>query len=214
MKDEWLLKFRRKLTERPFEAAEDPIDNSPSYPQAMNGAGTGTLIIDLYSRLRPSLSTYLTARGLSKEHSEDVIQEAFLRLVRANVTLSMGDNPRAWVFRVAHNLAMDHYRSQKRRQMGSEIEVHLALHYRADPAPDPEQMILNEERFRTLQSAFSRLTPKQRDCLRLRAKGLRYQEIALVMGVSVQRVGELMQRAISRVELESLDNSRRVKVDW
>jgi RNA polymerase sigma factor (sigma-70 family) len=98
---------------------------------------------------------------------------------------------------------MDHHRSQGRRQTGNEIEVHLVLHGCVDPSPDPEQKILNEERFRKLQSAFSQLTPRQRACLRLRAKGLRYREIALAMGMSVQRVGELMQRAISRIDLGS-----------
>jgi len=53
------------------------------------------------------------------------------------------------------------------------------------------------KRLRRLRSAYAQLTPRQRDCLLLRAEGLRYREIALVLGVSVQRVGEMMQRAIN-----------------
>jgi DNA-directed RNA polymerase specialized sigma24 family protein len=60
-------------------------------------------------------------------------------------------------------------------------------------------MILGE-RIRLFKTAFGQLTPRQKHCLLLRAKGLRYREIALEMGVSIQRVGELMQRAISSFE--------------
>jgi RNA polymerase sigma-70 factor, ECF subfamily len=165
--------------------------------------GAGEHIIELYGYLRPSLKAYLGSQGLSREHSEDVIQEAFLRLVRHSMKRGVTENLRAWVFRVAHNLSMDYHRSQKRQKLGIELEARLILRERIDPAPDPEQMIILEERATQLREALGQLTPKQRHCLRLRARGLRYQEIALLMGVSVQRVGEMMQRAISRVEVES-----------
>jgi DNA-directed RNA polymerase specialized sigma24 family protein len=50
------------------------------------------------------------------------------------------------------------------------------------------------------EQRFAQLTPKQRKCVSLRAEGFRYREIALTLGVSVQRVGELMQRSILLLE--------------
>jgi DNA-directed RNA polymerase specialized sigma24 family protein len=50
------------------------------------------------------------------------------------------------------------------------------------------------------EQRFAQLTPKQRQCVSLRAEGFRYREIALTLGVSVQRVGELMQRSILLLE--------------
>ena len=155
-------------------------------------------IIELYDHLRPSLQAFLSARGLSKEHSEDVIQEVFLRLVRHILRSRIEANPRAWVFRVAHNLSMDYHRLERRRLSGSESELRpLLLRERVDPSPNPEQQLILGERLQHFRTAFGQLTPKQRHCLLLRARGLRYREIATEMGVSVQRVGELMQRAIS-----------------
>jgi len=151
-------------------------------------------IVELYDNLRPSLHAYLSQQGLTKEHSEDVIQEVFLRLVRLIVSRGLDANPRAWVFRVAHNLTMDHHRSEKRQARPNEAETHLVLREHIDPAPDPEETILLQERLRYFREAVAQLTPKQRRCLLLRSKGLRYREIAEVMGVSVQRIGELMQR--------------------
>ena len=157
-------------------------------------------IIELYDHLRPSLHAYLGSRGLRREQSEDVIQEAFLRLVCHIAERGPDENPRAWVFRVAHNLSMDFHRSERRRSRGKNTEPRPVVREREDPAPDPEQQIILSERARRFRETFAQLTPKQRNCLLLRAKGMRYREIALVMGVSVQRVGELVQRAISLVE--------------
>lgn len=158
-------------------------------------------IIELYGHLRPSLQAFLGSRGLSKEHTEDVIQEVFLRFVRQVLRSGVEQNPTAWVFRVAHNLSMDHHRLERRRLSEAEFERHAVfLRERVDPSPNPEQMLIIGERIQRFKTAFSQLTPKQRHCVLLRARGLRYREIALEMGVSVQRVGELMQRAISSFE--------------
>ena len=163
-------------------------------------SGNRQHIVELYDNVSPSLRAYLSLQGLSKEHSEDVIQEAFLRLVRRIVSRGPDANTRAWVFRVAHNLSMDYHRSEKRQARPNEVETHLVLRGHVDPAPDPEQTILLRERLRYFREAVAQLTPKQRRCLLLRAKGLRYREIAEAMGVSVQRIGELMQRVTSLID--------------
>jgi len=153
-------------------------------------------VVDLYARLRPSLQAYLGMHGLNEDQMEDVIQEAFLRLVRHTEKGKPSENLRAWVFRVVHNLSMDFRRSEKRLRASGTDRI-LALGNFVDPAPNPEQWLLLHERRQRLSKAFAQLTPKQRHCLLLRAEGLRYREIAVVMGVSVQRVGELIQRAAS-----------------
>jgi RNA polymerase sigma-70 factor, ECF subfamily len=160
-------------------------------------------IIDLYSDIRPALGAYLCSCGLTRDRSEDIIQETFLRLVRHTANANPDDDFRGWVFRVAHNLSMDLHRSERRRFRGNETDANPVSQEWVDPAPNPEEMILLSERLRRLRAALSQLTPKQRECLLLRAKGLRYREIAVVLGVSVQRVGELMQRAISLIGINS-----------
>jgi RNA polymerase sigma-70 factor (ECF subfamily) len=161
--------------------------------------GNRQRVIELYELLRPSLQAYLCSLGLSQDYAEDVIQETFLRLVRHIVQYGNHENLRAWAFRVAHNISVDFYRSERRWFRG--IEPHPTLQVQVDPAPNPEQRIILDERKRQIEHAYAQLTPKQRHCMLLRGKGLRYREIALVLGVSVQRVGELMQRAISVLEV-------------
>jgi RNA polymerase sigma-70 factor, ECF subfamily len=157
-------------------------------------------VIELYDLLRPSLYSYLCSIGMSADQAEDIIQETFLRLVRHLLEQGTEDNLRPWVFRVAHNLSMDLHRSQKRWSPNSAFELHPAIRERVDPTPNPEQQVLIGERMRRVEHAVAQLTPKQRRCVLLRAKGLRYREIAQTLGISVQRVGELMQRAITLLE--------------
>src|SRR5580692_4854773 len=85
-------------------------------------ARTRERIIDLYDHLRPSLRAYLCCLGMSSDQAEDVIQDTFLRLVRHRFERGEGDNLRAWVFRVAHNLSMDVHRSQLRCSPGNDEE--------------------------------------------------------------------------------------------
>ena len=163
-----------------------------------NDAGT---VIELYRHVRPSLYAYLRSLKLSHDHSEDVIQETFLRLVRYTMERGANENLRAWIFRVAHNLSVDHHRSQSRWFLNSEMEPRPILSDRIDPGPNPEQKIILDERWREFKGAFAQLTPRQRNCVLLRAEGLLYREIAVELGVSVQRVGELMDRAISLLDV-------------
>jgi RNA polymerase sigma-70 factor, ECF subfamily len=161
-----------------------------------------TRIVELYNETRPALVAYLCSCGLSQDHSEDVIQETFLRLVRHTAKANAGDDFRGWVFRVAYNLSMDVHRFERRWFRGNDSDLRPMYDRWVDPTPNPEEMILLTERLKHLQAAFSRLTPKQRECLLLRAKGMRYREIAAALGVSVQRVGELMQRVMSLIEID------------
>jgi RNA polymerase sigma-70 factor, ECF subfamily len=154
-------------------------------------------LIDLYDHLRPSLRAYLCCLGMRSDQAEDVIQETFLRLVRYGFERDEGHNLRAWVFRVAHNLSMDIHRSQRRCSQDKDEEVRPSIREHVDPRPSPEQQVILDERMRRFEDAFAQLTPKQRQCVLLRAEGFRYREIAVTLGVSVQRVGELMQRSIS-----------------
>ena len=166
-------------------------------------ARTRQRIIDLYDHLRPSLRAYLCCLGMRSDQAEDVIQDTFLRLVRHGFEQEEDDNLRGWVFRVAHNLSMDVHRSQRRCSQGKDDEAHPVIREHVDPRPSPEQQVILDERMRQFENAFAHLTPKQRQCVLLRAEGFRYREIALTLGISVQRVGELMQRSISLLEIHT-----------
>lgn len=108
------------------------------------------------------------------------------------------DNLRSWIYRVAHNLSVDLYRADRRNLDASEESLRCARE-QIDPAPNPEEKYLQEEEFRRCDAAISTLTPQQRRCILLRAQGLRYREIADVLGIGIPTVCDLVHRAIVRL---------------
>jgi RNA polymerase sigma-70 factor (ECF subfamily) len=152
-------------------------------------------VIDLYDQLRPSLLTYLAGLGLNLNQSEDVIHDCFVRLYDHLAIKAEDHNLRGWLFRVAHNLAMDSFRAAKRIQQNDEEGVDL-LDLLIDPSCSPEELAIRSEEMRKVTAALERLTPQQRSAVLLRAEDLRYREIAAVLGVSIKRVSELVQRAL------------------
>jgi RNA polymerase sigma-70 factor (ECF subfamily) len=69
----------------------------------------------------------------------------------------------------------------------------------ADPAVNPEQSLLERERQVRFARAVANLSDQQRRCLHLRLEGLRYAEIASVLGISASAVSEFLRRAVARL---------------
>jgi RNA polymerase sigma-70 factor (ECF subfamily) len=141
------------------------------------------------------LLRYLVCLGLSADEAQDVAQDAFLSLHRHLSAGGRQDNIRSWVFRVAHNAARNRQNRYERRFAGP-LEGGLE---RAMDKPSPEQAVLEKERFRILRKAIALLTETERQCLLLRAGGLRYREIAEVLGISTSTVGDTVERATRKL---------------
>lgn len=156
-------------------------------------------IINLYVEVRPSLYAYLSTLGLVAPEAEDVIQEGFFRLVRDLSTGGEVKNPRGWLFRVAHNLAMDVYRSADRDGAVCSENFLPLLREQVDPKPDPEETYSQQEKRRYLNSAIQNLTSQQRNGLLYRAEGMSYQDIGVILGVSTQRAAFLVQRSLEHL---------------
>jgi RNA polymerase sigma-70 factor (ECF subfamily) len=154
--------------------------------------------LEWYESLNIVLYRYLRSLGLPVEAAEDVLQETFLRLARHLKAGGGEDNLRSWVFQVAHNLSMDVHRANRRDRFEPGVERQLNEEV-IDPTADPETMYLEKEKEKGLKEAMLRLTPKQFRSLLLRAEGLRYRDIASVLGVSEQRAIHLVKRGLLRL---------------
>ena len=149
----------------------------------------------LYRELHKPLLRYLVCLGLSNDEAQDVVQDVFLSLHRHISAGGAQDNIRGWVFRVAHNQARNRQGSYHRRfgeplDMEAQAPVDLST---------PERRLLEKERFRKLEEAIRLLTDAERDCLLLRASGLRYREIGEALGMGTSTVGDTVERAIKKL---------------
>ena len=157
-------------------------------------------VTSLYRELREPLLRYLICLGLSKDEAQDVVQDAFLSLHRHLTAGRPQENIRGWLFRVAHNRARNRQGSYHRR-FAEPLDPHFG------PMLDettPERMVLEKEKVHRLAKAIAALTDSERECLLLRAAGLRYREIGEVLGMATSTVGDTVERAIRKIS-EKLD---------
>ena len=129
--------------------------------------------------------------GLPSPQAQEATQEVFLRLY---VVLRRGervDNPRGWIFRVAHNHGLS-LRGLERTAVALDPRL-------PDSSENPEQLLLDRERSARFHRAVTGLSEQQQVCLYLRAEGFRYREIADILRISDSSVGEFLRRAIARL---------------
>lgn len=150
----------------------------------------------LFESWRTPLVRYLICSGTSREDALDVAQDTFLRLHQHLMSGGGGDNLRAWVFRVAHNAALNRKMSAERRLASAELNAAADT---ACPAEDPERLLLKKERLRRLHDAMKDLLPVERSCVLLRSEGLRYREIAGVLEIGVSTVADHLDRAMRKL---------------
>lgn len=160
------------------------------------------LLLDLYDREQVPLRRYLMFLGVRPEAGEEFVQEAFLRLHQHLQSAGERTNLRAWLYRVVHNLAVSEMQAARNRWTGAIEETGTAGQI-VDRRDSPEELLHARQRQQTLQAALKKLPDAQRRCLVLRSQGLKYREIADVLGLSTSTVGEHIQRGINQIK-ESL----------
>lgn len=150
----------------------------------------------VYRATFPDLVRYLHRRVWDEDRARDLAQEAFTRALDGAADGQVPANPRAWVFRIAANLANDEARLVTRRRR------HLTLlSVELDHAPDPDPLADMERAAReaAARAALETLSDRDRETLLLWDAGLSYTEIADQTGLSVGAVGTTLARARRRL---------------
>ncbi len=155
---------------------------------------------DVYRRTYSDLVRFLHRFVWDADRAQDLAQEAFARALGGGQT---PDNPRAWLFRVASNLANDEARTAIRRKK------HLVLikgeaEARQAAATNQQDDLEQQERVHAVQQALARLGDRDREALLLWNAGLNYQDIASAAGLSPGAVGTTLARARRRL-IEAYD---------
>jgi RNA polymerase sigma-70 factor (ECF subfamily) len=159
-------------------------------------------VLALFEQLRVPVFRYLLRKTRDSGQAEDIRQETFLRLFRHLREDRLLDNPRAWLFTVANNLAIDANRNESHIKDLDETTWAKIEESRSGPQADPEKLVLQRERLDRLHTAVLNLTRLQRECLHLRAEGLRYREIAGLLEISSSTVMDAVRRATLKLARE------------
>jgi RNA polymerase sigma-70 factor, ECF subfamily len=154
-------------------------------------------VIALFDQFQDRLSGYVLSFGLTAHDADDIVQETFLSLFRHLQLGRSRKNLRGWVFRVAHNLALKHRCREQTRGSGVAFESIEAEH--SDPGPNAEEQISFRQRRLRLLAVVEALPEVDQRCLSLRAEGLKYREIAEILGISLGSVSMSLSRSLARL---------------
>lgn len=139
---------------------------------------------------------FLVSRVACDATAADLTQETFLRLSQLP-DLGAIDNCRAYLFRIATNLATDHLRALSRRRPAiPENDECLLAH--PDHASTPEAALLAKEELASVLQALHELSPLCRQIFVLnRFEGLPHRDIADQLGICVSTVEKNIARALN-----------------
>lgn len=152
-----------------------------------------------FLEFRDQVFRYLRALGCEHSSAEEITQETFLRLYRILQTGPRVNDERAWVFRVAKNLYIDCRRKRQRFVTPCDEDGNTQDRTPSHTGLDPEQQALQRERIQMIETEVLRLPELQRECMHLRAQGLRYREIAVALDISLSAAVECIRSAVKKL---------------
>lgn len=147
----------------------------------------------LYARTASPLRAYVARTLGSPLHAEDIVQETFLRLLLKPVPTRDPDELRAYVFRIASNLVVDHWRAHK--------------HDATREVPERSEMGRDQALRLDVSRLFARLKPRERQLVWLaHVEGAAHKDIAATLGLRSGSIRVLLSRARHRLARLLRDN--------
>ena len=173
----------------------DSLDETAQKQLLSRGATRATadeaaLLFEAYGE---RVRRYIAFRVRSPEDAEDLAADVFRRVLSAPIPIDAGARP-AWLFRVAHNAVIDHYR---RRRFLAPLATILD---RPDDAPSLPERAMRDEELRRIDVALATLVGRQRAAIYLRFyEDLEYADIASVMGIPAVTARTLVHRGLKKL---------------
>lgn len=151
---------------------------------------------EVYRTTFADLVRYLHRKVWDADRARDLAQESFARALHSAANGPAPDNPRAYVFRIAANLAADAARADHRRRRHLTL---LTVESSDAAETDPLEAMEREARERAARQALEQLSDRDREVLLLWDAGLSYTEIAAQTGLAVGAIGTTLARARRRL---------------
>lgn len=150
---------------------------------------------ELYERYHNRVYRYVYHRVGMQTDAEDITAAVFMKALEALPAYQARRNGFApWLFRIAHNAVVDHYRRHKIQRSYDDLDQEAA-------DPDPLAHVLGNERRDELHSLVQCLSPEQREVVLMRyAADLSFKEIAAVLKKNEPAIRMLLHRGLRRLK--------------
>ncbi len=153
---------------------------------------------ELYERYFDEISRYIIFRIDEQAEAEDLLQTVFIKAWEV-ICKNQPDNYnfRALLYKIAHNLIIDRWRTQKKYISLDKTEL------LSDSKDLPEQVILSDEENKKLRDSIQALEPKLQQVFICRfINGLSHAETAQILGLTVGHVRVLQHRALKIIRIK------------
>lgn len=179
-------------------------------------AGETNAFSELVERYQTKVYSLALRMCGSEDDAFDLAQEAFLRAWQSLESYRADAAFPSWLYRLTSNVCIDYLRKKKRSKIISltfeDDEGEQAQTELPDPAPTPEQALLQKEERALLTEAMNALPVEARQILTLRAiNGLSYEQIAEVMGLPEGTVKSRLSRARDQLRKKLLQIGNKPK---
>lgn len=173
--------------------------------------GRETAFRELIGRYERPVFSLIYRLVRDRERAEDLSQDTFIKVLNALNRYDPSYKFSSWIFKIAHNTALDHLRKKEPATLSLEGSPHAETAAEAEASsisvssddPSPEDYAANRELSGVLEEAVGRLRPEYKTAIVLcHMEGRPYEEIAEIMGVPLGTVKTYIHRA--RHELRDL----------
>jgi len=148
--------------------------------------------LEIHDQFYERVRKFIAALVRDESAADDLVQEAFMRIQQNLDSLRDASKVSSWVFRIAHNLCQDHFRSRKR--LSSHEEIHEGL-FNLQETP-LEKKMEQAEMSQCVQDQLNLLPESLRSVLIFSdVMEFSHQEIADILGLSVENVKVRLHRA-------------------
>lgn len=151
---------------------------------------------DLYRAYLGRIYAYVRAQVGSAADAEDITAQVFMNAYQAYARFeARNTTPAAWLFRIARNATLDHFRAHGRRERLRRTIEH-------QPAAEEDPSGLAEERiqYRALLARVALLPERQREAISLRHSGLSFEEVGVLLKCTEDAAKMLYHRAVKALK--------------
>lgn len=154
----------------------------------------------LFRHHAKGIAKSLRRRGMDSETAADITQDTFLKVLTSPPSrAAKSHNPKAYLYRAARNLGIDHNRHERllvRVELSDEDFAAIA-----DPSPSAETIVYDRQKLRLVEAALAELPRRVREAFELHRMGeLTIVEVGKQLGMSTTRTWVLIRDAYEHIE--------------
>ena len=163
------------------------------------GSSKSAKLESLFYSLETPLLSYAQRLNLDESSAQDVVQESFKKLFISFETVAQ---PKAWLFRTVHNLAMNHHRKHN-RVVSFEASEDASGEMASSDTVSPDEYVERMDTIGVAREVLNKIGGKEEKVLRLKfIEDISYKKISEQTGLSESNVGYVLHHALKLFGLE------------